>query len=260
MMFYGGMPGSYRMFETAINEYFGNNSNHLNANFPVVSNYDTYSQSGETVYIQIWLNNPGQYTILSLKLNGTKYQIGGGLSSFFVEDEDNHYNCVYVAVTIPIGIYTEKTYTVSDIEYIANTYINADGTDEFMNNNDTVSIGLPYNAQNPTISDFNPTSLTINSCSATLTVADADGLVNLTGGWLGIAVYDGYNIIANQSLLIGNNSVSATGLVENTDYWIAVYLYADLHDGNGVTAHILFERHILTPEAITVDEISGTLL
>ncbi|MBE5765453.1 MAG: hypothetical protein E7339_07675 [Clostridiales bacterium] len=252
--------GIYRQFGTALDEYFANSDNHLGATLPTASEYEIYSRAGETVYIQIWLNNPSQHTILSLKLNGTKYQVGGGLSSFFIEDNGEHYNCVYVAVTIPSGTYTEKTYTVTDIEYIADTYINADGTDEFMNNNDTVSIGLPYNAENPTISDFNPTSLTMNSCSATLNVADASGLVNLTGGWLGIAVYDGYNIIANQSLVIGNNSVSATGLVENTDYWIYVYLYADLHDGNGVTAHILFEQHILTPEAITVGEVNGTLL
>lgn len=261
MMSYRMMrAGSYRQFGTALDEYFADSNNHFNANSPTAADYEIFSRAGETVYIQIWLNNPSQHTILSLKLNGTKYQVGGGLSSFFVEDNGQHYNCIYVAVTIPSGTYTEKTYTVTDIEYIADTYINADGTDEFMNNNDTVSIGLPYNAQNPTISDFNPTSLTMNSCSATLNVADASGLLNLSGGWLGIAVYDGYNIIANQSLAIGNNSVSATGLVENTDYWIYVYLYADLHDGNGVTAHILFEQHILTLEAISVGEVSGTLL
>ena len=252
--------GSYRQFGTALNEYFGNSNNHFNANYPVASDYDVYARSGEMVYIQIWLNNPNQYTILSLKLNGTKYQVGGGLSSFFIEDNGQRYNCIYVAVTIPNGTYAETTYTVTDIEYIANTYINADGTDEFMNNNDTVSIGLPYNAQNPTISDFNPTSLTVNSCSATLNVADASGLVGLSGGWLGVAVYDGYNIIVNQALTIGSNTISATGLVENTSYWITVYLYADLHDGNGVTAHILFEQTIRTPEAITVGEVQGTLL
>ena len=252
--------GAYRSFRTALDEYFSNSNNHLSENLPNESDYEVYSRVGDKVYIQIWLNNPGQHTILSLKLNGTKYQVGGGLSSFFIEDKGQHYNCVYVAVTIPDDTYTEITYTVTDIEYIADTYINADGTDEFMNNNDTVSIGLPYNAVNPVVSDFNPTSLTLNSCSATLNVADASGLLNLSGGWLGIAVYDGYNIIANQSLAIGNNSASATGLVENTDYWIYVYLYADLHDGNGVTAHILFEQHILTPKAITVGEVNGTLL
>jgi len=252
--------GSYREFGRALDEYFADNNNHFNSNLPTESDYQIYAKAGETVYIQIWLNNPSQHTILSLKLNGTKYQVGGGLSSFFIEENNQRYNCIYVAVTIPNDVYTDKTYTVTDIEYIADTYINADGTDEFMNDNDTVSIGLPYNAQNPAISDFNTTAITINSCSATFVVADTSGLINLSNGWIGIAVYDGYNIIANQSLVIGNNSVSATGLVENTDYWITLYLYADLHDGNGVTAHILFEQHIRTPKAITVENVSGVLL
>ena len=252
--------GSYRVFGTALSEYFVDSNNHFNAELPATADYEVFSRAGEIVYVQIWLNNPNQYTILSLKLNGTKYQVGGGLSSFFIEDNEQHYNCIYVAITIPNDAYTEKSYTVTDIEYISNTYINADGSDEFMNNNDTVSIGLPYNAENPNVLDFIQTALTINSYSATLTVEDIDGLVHISGGWLGIAVYDGYNVVANQSLVIGNNSVSATGLVESTDYWIIVYLYADLHDGNGVTAHVLFEQHIFTPEAIVVEEVSGTLL
>lgn len=250
---------NYRSFGSALDEYFADSNNHFDTDFPEKSEYEIYSASGEIIYIQIWLNNPSQHTILSLKLNGTKYQVGGGLSSFFVEEGGEHFNCVYVAVTVPSSAHTEITYTVSDIEYIADTYINADGTDEFMNNNDTVFVGLPYNAQHPTVSDFT-TSLTMNSCSATLNVADASELIDLSGGWIGIAVYDGYDIIFNQRAVIGNNSVSSTGLLENTDYWVYVYLYADLHDGNGVSAHILFEQRIGTSEAISKGDISGTLL
>ncbi|MBR6728477.1 MAG: hypothetical protein IKM08_09820, partial [Clostridia bacterium] len=170
-----------------------------------------------------------------------------------------HYNCVYVAVTIPTGAHTQTTYTVSEIEYIADTYINADGTDEFMNNNSTVSIGLPYNASAPTVSDFAPQSLTVNSCAATLSVTDASGLVTTTGGWLGIAVYDGENIIANKPLTLGSNSVSAGGLIEDTHYWVVVYLFADLHDGRGVTAHVLYQPSIQTPAAIEVSEAESAL-
>lgn len=260
MASYGMMEGGdYRVFNDALNEHFQNSSNHLNDNFPKASDYKVYAKSGETVYIQIWLNNPSQHTILSLKLNGTKYQVGGGLSSFFIEEGSQHYNCIYVAITIPSDTYTEKTYTVTDIEYIADTYINADGTDEFMNNNDTVSIGLPYQAAKPSVSDFNTASLTVNAVSASFHLTDAS-LADVSGGWLGVAVYDGHNIVANQSTASGNNTVNATKLVENTTYWITVYLYADLHDGKGVAAHILFEKTVRTPEAITVEEIDGALL
>ena len=261
MMSYRMMrSGGWRQFGTALDEYFSDSNNHLGANAPTESDYEIYSRAGRTVYIQIWLNNSSQHTILSLKLNGTKYQVGGGLSSFFIEDGGEHYNCVYVAVTIPSGTYTEKTYTVTDIEYIADTYINADGTDEFMNNNDTVSIGLPYNAENPTVSDFESSDVTFNSCSATFKITDASGLTELSDGWLGVAVYDGYNIVANQKATIGNNTLNATGLVDNTDYQIIVYLYADLHDGYGVCAHTLSEQYIHTSEAITFDDVSGVML
>ena len=252
--------GSYRSFGTALDEYFADSNHHFNANFPEESQYDIYSAPDQTVYIQIWLNNPDQHTILSLKLNGTKYQVGGGLSSFFIREGGQHYNCVYVAVIVPSDTYTEKTYTVSDIEYIADTYINADGTDEFMNNNDTVSVGLPYSSQKPNVSDFSIAELTVNGCSATFSLTDATGLVDLSGGWLGVAVYDGNNIITNQAVTVGNNSISATGLVEDTTYWVTVYLYADLHNGNGVTAHVLYERNIQTTQVITLDEIDGALL
>ena len=251
---------NYRSFDSALNEYFENSANHFNAPLPEASVYDAYARPGETVYIQIWLDNPNQYTILSLKLNGTKYQVGGGLSSFFISDGVQHYNCIYVAVELPAGAYAEKTYTVSDIEYISNTFINADGTDEFMNNNDTVSIGLPYNATNPEVTDFNPTSVTVNSLNLTLNLSDASGLAALSGGWLGVSIFNGESIISNSALTLGTNTVSASGLVENTYYWVYVYIYADLHDGKGVSTHIIYENSIRTPEAIHVDKMEGAIL
>ena len=203
--------GGYRQFGAAAKEYFSDTGNYLTPTAPAESGYKVCSRAGETVYIQIWLNNPEQYSIISMKLNGTKYQVSGGLSSFFIEQGGKHYNCVYVAVTIPSGAHTEKSYTVSDIEYINGTFINPDGTDEFMNDNDTVKIGLPYNKANPVVSDFTPTGVTVNSVSATFNLSDADALTSAVGGWLGIAIYDGYNIVANQAVTLGSNTVTATG-------------------------------------------------
>ncbi len=253
--------GSYRVFGTALDEYFENSDNHLNANFPTASDYGVYARAGETVYVQIWLNNPSQHTILSLELNGTKYQVGGGLSSFFIEEGGQYYNCVYVAVTVPNGSHDTISYQVTKIEYVEGTNINQDGKAVLIDEEkDTVTIGLPYQAQTPTVSDFNLASPTINGCSATFNLTDANGLIGLSDGWLGVAVYDGQNIVANKAVVSGSNSVSATGLVENTTYWVTVYLYADLHDGNGVSAHVLYEQMLRTPQAITVNEMSGVLL
>ena len=52
-----------------IKELFENTDNYLGEKYPAESDYDIYSTQGSVVYIQIWLDNPEQYTILSLKLN-----------------------------------------------------------------------------------------------------------------------------------------------------------------------------------------------
>ena len=250
---YGRMQ--WRSFDEALKDFISDE-----AELPVASDYSVYATAGETVYIQIWLDNPEQYTVLSLKLNGTKYQIGGGLSSFFIREGDMHYNCLYVAVTIPQNAHTEQSYEVSDIEYISNTFISEDGTDAFMNGKDTVKIGLPYGAQMPTVSDFSQSSLTFNGYGATFTLTDAENLAKASGAWLGVAVYDGYGVLYNQRIDSGSHILNVTGLVEGSDYDVIVYLYGDLHDGRGVFAHVLQGRHFLTSEAITRGEIIGTLL
>ncbi len=246
-----------RTLDEALDSHFENADNYIGATLPTQSEYPLYSAAGQTVYIQIWLNNPEQYTILSMKLNGTKYQVSGGLSSFFIEEGGEHYNCVYVAVTIPSGSYVEKSYTVTDIEYVANTYINPDGTDEFMNENDTITIGLPYEATTPTVSDFTPTGLTYNSASATFTLSDR-ALVDACGGWIGVAVYDNYNIMKNAAVTVGSNEVTVEGLAENTGYYVYVYVYGDLHDGRGVCEHTIYSFYFTTESVLSTFETEAT--
>lgn len=248
--------GQYRSYEDALKEYYQNTDNYLGS-YPEESNYDIYATPNETVYIQIWLDNTAQYTILSLKLNGVKYQIGGGLSSFFIESEGVHYNCVYVTVTIPENAYTEKDYVVSDIEYIANTFINADGTDEFMNENNTVSVGLPYNAQKSVANSFEEATITTNSAEISFNLSDNDSLKSLSGGWLGVLVYDGYNIVFNQKAETGSNTISLSGLVEKTAYVVYAYIYGDLHDGRGVIPHTVGVYEFITQSAVDSFEVEA---
>ena len=247
---YASQTGNqYRSLEDALAAYFADEENHLGSAVPSASSYDLYSRSGETVYIQIWLDNPSQYTILSLLLNGTKYQVSGGLSSFFIEEGGVHYNCVYVAVTLPSDAHTEKSYTVSSIEYISDTYINADGTDEFMNENDTVTVGLPYPANAPHVSNFTEDVRTYKDFAASFKVSDRE-LADLCGGWLGVAIYDGYDVILNQAVAVGDHEISTDALIENKDYSLTVYLYGDLHDGRGVRMHALYSYDFRTNAVI----------
>ena len=246
----------YRDIYSALSEYFTNSDNYLGTAYPAQSEYDVYATPGETVYIQIWLDNPSQYTILSLMLNGTKYQVGGGLSSFFVEKEGKHYNCVYVALPIPSGARTEQEYVVTNIEYIADTYINADGTDEFMNENDTVTVGLPYGIR-PSSSGFAELSVSTDGFGFSLNVADGDSVAINSGSWLGVCVYDGYNVVFNSPATVGSNSYEVTGLAENSRYEIIVYLFGDLHDGEGVKAHPIASYYITTESAVEYFEVKA---
>lgn len=251
------MVRSARSFSDALNNHFSDSNNYIGNSYPSTSSYDAYSRAGETVYVQIWLNNPEQYTILSLMLNGTKYQVGGGLSSFFVVKDGEHYNCVYAAVTIPDDTYVEKSYTVTNIEYISNTFINPDGTDEFMNDNDTVTIGLPYSNIQPSVPSLELGNVTTNSYEAEITVNDIGRIVEQSSSWLGLAIYDGEKIIHNQAVSVGSNSISIDGLAEDTEYTVIVYILGDLHDGEGVRMHTVSEGLFTTQNAIDYFEVEA---
>ncbi len=254
------ISGGYRSLEDLLEESFENQDNWLGENYPTGSSFDIYSRAGNQIYIQIWLNNPNQHTILSLKLNGVKYQVGGGLSSFFIEKSGVLYNCVYVAVTIPEQTFNSKEYVVSEIEYIEGTFINADGTDTFMNENDTIVVGLPYTAQNPQVQNYQETAVTINSCSIAFNLTDSQNLIGLSGGWLGVAVYDGFELKENKKVVVGDNALTITGLEENSQYEIIVYVYADLHDGYGVHPHGIAYMYTFTPEVLVINEIDGAIV
>jgi len=241
---------------SAFAEYFSGEENYF-GEYPVKAEYDIFGVPGETVYIQIWLNNPSQYTILSLKLNGTKYQIGGDLFSFFVEKNGAHYNCVYAAVAIPENTFVDIDYTVTDIEYIANTFINADGTDEFMNENDTVSVGLPYSDKAVEVSTLEASEITTDSYSVSFDVTDSGNVVSQSGSWLGFAIYDGESFVYNKAISVGENEINASSLAEDTEYTALVYIYGDLHDGAGVVAHVISEAYFTTKSAVDYFEVEA---
>ena len=144
---------------------------------------------------------------------------------------------------------------MSEIEYISNTFINADGTDEFMNNNNTVSVGLPYNATAHYV-QIEKTDVTTDSLSVEFNI-ESDELASLSGGIIGVSVYDGYSIIKNQAISTGLNTLELSGLKEKTEYQIIAYIFADLHDSQGVKAHIIGVHTVETKSAVEYLEIEA---
>ncbi len=247
--------------EEALRNYLSNSDNSLGDTVPTESNYEIYSSIGNTVYIQIWLDNPDQNTILSLKLNGTKYQSGGALQSFFIEDGDSYLNCVYVAVTIPTNSYNFISYEVTEIEYVEGTNISQDGKAVLIDEeNDTVSIGLPYEQSLPTATVSNGNS-TAKSISFDINVADEDNFVDLVGGWLRVVIYDQSNeILAQQKLTEGNNTVTFNNLSADTHYNVMAFVLGDVHDGNGVYVHNVASAYYRTQSVISCELESEILL
>ena len=247
--------------EEALRAYLSDSNNALGDPAPTESNYELYSAIGNTVYIQIWLDNPDQNTILSLKLNGTKHQSGGTLQSFFIQDGASYLNCVYVAITIPANSYNEIAYEVTEIEYVEGTNISQDGKAVLIDeDNDTVTVGLPYQQALPTatISDVTTTATTL---SFNVNVTDSDSFVNLVGGWLRVVLFDqNREILAQQKLTNGNNTVTFQNLSAETYYSILPFVLGDRHDGNGVYVHSLGGTYAQTQSVITCNATSQILL
>ena len=255
---YSGAKGI--SLDEALKNYLSDGNNSLGDTVPSASDYKLYSSVGNTVYIQIWLDNPDQNTILSLKLNGTKYQSGGALQSFFVADGDSYLNCVYVAVTVPNNSYGHIDYEVTEIEYVEGTNISQDGKAVLIDeNNDTVSIGLPYEQSVPTVT-FSNESSTATSVSLLVNVADASGFTDTVGGWLRVIIYNRNNeILAQQKLANGDNAVTFDNLSADTEYGVMVFIFGDIHDGNGVSVHSLSNQTYRTENVITATVISDIL-
>ncbi len=249
------MAAVYSNFEEAIRAFLADENNSLGETAPVASNYTVYSSIGSTVYVQIWLDNPDQNTILSLKLNGTKYQSGGDLQSFFIESGDTYLNCVYVAITIPTA-YEEIVYEVTEIEYVEGSNISQDGKSVLIDeDNDSVAIGLPYQASMPTL-DLETSSgdMTASKIMINFDIIDEDNYVELIGGWLRIIAYKPYTceIVAQAKLVTGNNDIVFENLQADTCYDVKVFLLGDTHDGNGVYYHEILSDTIWTRVAVEV--------
>ncbi|MBQ2717223.1 MAG: hypothetical protein IJF75_01315 [Clostridia bacterium] len=233
--------GSYSTrvsFEQSLRDYLGDENNWLGDTAPTESSYEAYTTAGGTVYIQIWLNNPNQNTILSLKLNGVKYQAGGDLQSFFVQSGNSYLNCVYVAITVPNTAYGEISYEVTEIEYVEGSNVSQNGKAVLIDeDNDTVKIGVSYENSLPTATVSNQ-SITASSISFDINVSDQSNLVSTIGGWLRVLIYTQNNeILAQQKLSVGNNSVTFDNLSADTYYGMVAFVLGDIHDGNGIYVH-----------------------
>ena len=232
-------------FSYALEEHFNNMDNYLGTQYPEESDYVLYSAQNRTVYIQIWLENNEKYDILSIKINGNQYFTDSNLESFSIEQDNKNYSCVYAKMTVPGDAHGEIQYTVSDIEYLKDKYISPDK----LVGKSSVKIGLPYKENEYSVRNFNLDAVTTNTIGISFDLSDFESDAD---GWLGFAVCSDNEILYNRAVVEGKNTFLASGLIENTEYELLIYFYSDIHDGSGVSAHVLYYSTAITESAISV--------
>ena len=205
-----------------------------------------YAKPGEDIYVTVHVNNPDNFEILSFTLNGEKYS-----SYMFEEGSDMEHLILKVNVGDASGI---VPYTIDAIKYVDGEKIK----DVEMRGDKTVNIGV-YNENQPTATATG-TTVTLDSISTTVGVNDPEGLISAVGGKIYAVLYNGEAIVESIPLNAGEaKDVTFTSLAEGGTYKLAVIAIFDAYDGNGNTAHVLWETVFSTsPEVgIEIGSVSG---
>ncbi len=246
---------SYEYYEpeaiyTAVEDYITNPNNSLGQPSPTELNCDLYAAKSSTIYLEVWLNNPEQYTILSLMINGVKKVQGTEANTYFYEDNTC---CVYVAITTPADL-IEKTYVVSQIEYVEEGSIREDGTEVLIDGDDSVDVGL-WATEAPS-AEITLGAIDCYSAMVYPNYSDSEMSVNLLNGWVRALLFDGLTII-DQKDIRGGYEVTFENLLPEKEYMVVVVAYYDPLYGNGVALVGLDYEFFTTQQMITFDEVSG---
>ncbi len=235
-----------------INDYYSN-GNSLGEAQPLSFECDMFSKPNEKIYIEIWLDNPDQCTILSLRLNNIKYQVGGQLNSYFYE---NGTNCVFVEVQIPESTYVSKEYTVTELQYVEESNaISGNGKDVLLSGKDTtVKIGLPY--QHEIVAEINNESeeISYHKYEIEAEIIDESNIISNAKAWVRALLLDeNDNVVAQQKLNKGNNTITFSNLIESSDYELTIISRYDKNDDKDVTTNILSRQTFTTTEYVSLD-------
>ena len=201
-----------------------------------------YAEPYQDIYINIHIDNPDSFEIMSFTLNGKKY------SSYMFEDGSDMETIVLkYNVGDASGI---VEYTIDAIKYIDGTEIK----DVIIDGNKTVMAGV--RTGNQVSANISDVDIAANSLSFKVNVKDNNSLVSFSGGALKAVLYNGSDIIAERDLSVGNNSVNFNGLDTNTLYQYAVVGYYDDLSGVGFGMNILYKDAFYTDSVVLFDNIT----
>lgn len=249
---YGHYKGDHTDRNDTIDEenpYPDNNANEnieeeIKSSLNVIGSPDTiyYAEPNEDIYINIHIDNPDSFEIMSFTLNGKKYS-----SYMFEEGSDMETIVLKYNVGNTAGV---VEYTIDAIKYIDGTEIK----DVIINGNKTVMAGIK--TENQVVASVTEVDIDTNALSFNVNVKDNNALVKFSGGALKAVIYDGFNIVSEKDVAIGDNTVTFDGLKNNSIYQYAIVGYYDDLSGNGFGMNILCKDAFYTDSVVLFDDIT----
>jgi len=201
-----------------------------------------YASANDDIYINIHINNPDDFEILSFTLNGKKYS-----SYMFEEGSDMERIILKYNVGDASGI---VEYTIDAIKYVDGTEIK----DVIIEGDKTVKAGVKTDDQITVgVSDI---LIGTNSFGLEVSVEDKDSLIAASDGELWAVLYNGEEIVATKELSLGNNSVKFEGLATSGVYQYAIVGFYDDLSGEGFRANIFLKDAFRTEAVVLFDEIT----
>lgn len=221
-----------------------NIENEIQTSLTVIgSAQDVYcANQNENVYINIHIDNPDNFEILSFTLNDKKY------SSYMFEEGSNMETLILkYNVGETSGI---CEYTIDAIKYVDGNTIK----DVKMEGDKTVKVGI--RKENQISTTLSNVVITPNDMTFKVEISDADNLIAYSNGTLKAVIYDGEALVSSQDLAIGSNNVTFNGLKTNTLYQYAIVGYYDDFSGDGFRLNVLYKDSFYTQAIVLFDEIS----
>ena len=216
----------------------------IKSSLNVIGSPDTiyYAEPNQDIYINIHIDNPDSFEIMSFTLNGKKYS-----SYMFEEGSDMETIVLKYNVGDTAGI---VEYTIDAIKYIDGTEIK----DVIIDGNKTVMAGI--RTQNQVAASITNVAIDTNAISFNVTVKDNNSLIEFSEGALKAVVYDGFNIVSEKDIAVGENAVTFNGLKTNTLYQCAIVGYYDDLSGNGFGMNVLYKDAFYTDSVVLFDNIT----
>ena len=203
-----------------------------------------YAEPGQDIYINVHISNPDNFVILSFTLNGKMY------SSYMFEEGSDMENLI-LKVSVDPAAEGIIEYTIDAIKYVDGTEIK----DVIMKGDRTVKVGV-YSEQNlPSVSVTNKAT-ELTKLTFEIEPIDEHAMISGSEGQVYAVLTDNDSVVAYKELSVGSvNTVEFGNLSDGLEYRLAVVAYYDSFDGNGFSAHVLYEQEVSTKALVYITDL-----